>query len=270
MRPFVLPLSILAALGLGAAPALAWRESLDTPRGLATVEGDPGMDASLRLMVGGRQLFETQDWYEIWPEAVLGNWLLLAVSEGGTACEVEWMWVELDSGATSPVFGTCGMVEGVSRSADGSPTATLYAYDLDWPRSNFVFDGTTVAEVPLPQEPAAVPPGAPADDWLGRYPYELFMASDWKGPLTRLLGKAGYDQAQEAFGQSVPFEVQGDWVAASACMVHACTALAGAIAIHRGDGRILVAMRPEGGPGQLFGEPGGPLPPALQEVMAGN
>jgi hypothetical protein len=266
MLPFVIPLSV-ALLGLSAAPALAWNESLLTPQGLATVEGDPGTDAPLRLMVGGRELLRIEDWYESWPEAVVGNWLLLAVSEGGTACPMEWMWVELDSGALSPVFGNCASLDSAREAPDGALVARLYSYDLDWPKSDFVFDGTAVVEVPLPQEPAPFPPGAPADDWVGRYSYELFMASDWKGPLSRLLGKDGYDEAQEAFARSSPFEVQGDWVAASACMMHACMMLQGAVAIHRGDGRVLVEILAEGEPPRLYGQPDGPLPPAIEEIM---
>lgn len=254
--------------GLVATPGLAWQETLETPRGLARVEGERGGNDDLRLIVGERELYRTGEWLDIWPEAVAGDWLLFGLTEGGSACGMMWAWVHLDSGVASEVFGTCGMVDGVSARGDGIVTASLHSYDPDWPISDFVFDGEAVVEVPRPQRPAAVPPGSPADDWIGRYPYELFRASDWRGPLSELLGKDGYAEAQSGFGQVVAFEVEGDWVAASGCMSHACTGMQAAIAIHRGDGRILVALLPYGELPRLYGEPRGPLPPSVEEIMS--
>jgi hypothetical protein len=269
MRPFrPLRAAVAVALGLAASPALSCQEALDTPRGLARAEGERGSEEPLRLVVGERELYRTEEWLDIWPEAVAGDWLLLGLTEGGTACGMMWAWVHLDSGAASEVFGTCGMVEGVSVRGDGIVTARAHSYDPDWPMSDFVFDGSEVVEIPRPQAPAAVPPGAPADEWIGRAPFELFRASDWRGPLSELMGKESYDEAQSAFGQVVAFEAQGDWVAASGCMAHACLQMQGAIAIHRGDGRILVALLPHGEPPRLYGEPRGPLPPSVEEIMS--
>ena len=239
----VVRLSLFAAclaLSLVATPGLAWQETLETPRGLARVEGERGGDDDLRLIVGERELYRTGEWMDIWPEAVAGDWLLFGLTEGGSACGMMWAWVHLDSGAASEVFGTCGMVDGVSARGDGIVTASLHSYDPDWPISDFVFDGESVVEVPRPQRPAAVPPGSPADDWIGRYPYELFRASDWRGPLSVLLGKGGYAPAQSGCGQVVVLEVERVWGAAAGWGGHGFNGIDVAVALHGNDGRILL------------------------------
>ncbi len=261
-------LSFLPLLAALSGPALAWNETLETPFGVARAEGDYLANEPRRLLVGEREVFRTEDWYSLWPQAVVGDWLLAGVSEGGSQCLAQWMWIDLATGAQSEVFGTCAMVEEVRAEPDGSLTVAMYSFDPDVPVSNFVFDGSVVTEFRDGQKPAAVPPGAPADDLVGRYPHELFHASDWRRPLVELLGPEGYDLGQEAFGRAGPFEVEGDWVVAWGCMLHACALLEGRIAIHRGDGRILVALAEEKELPVLWGEPGGAMPPTVAELMA--
>lgn len=265
--PTLLLAALLPVALAVASPAAAWKESLETPEGLARVEGDSREGEPLRLLLSERELWRTEDWLRIWPEAVAGDWLLVGVTQGGTACPIEWIWIHRASGAASEVFGTCAMAREVRVEPDESLSVLMSSYDPDEPVSRFAFDGATIREFRQGQEPAAVPPGAPADDWVGRWPYELFVASDWRGPLIALLGEEGYDEAQAAFGQVGPFEVEGDWVAAWGCIMHACPMLEGRIAIHRGDGRIIVALAEIDAAPRLYGDPRGPLPPTVAELM---
>lgn len=263
MRP------ILAAFVVAAAPALA-QEPVETPLGPTRVEGEAFSEEGLRLLVGDRELLRSTDDMSIWAEASVGDLLLVGLASGGTACAVLWRWVDVRTGEATEPFGTCADVAEVREAEDGTAVVTMGSPDPDFPRSDFVFDGAAVVEVPLPQEPAALPPDAPADGWVGRFAYEPFVASDWRAPLVALLGETGYDLAQEAFGIAGPFEAQGKWVTGWGCMAHACDILEGALAIHREDGRLLVAISEEGEPPRLWGEPEGPLPPMLAEIMAGD
>jgi hypothetical protein len=62
-------------------------------------------------------------------------------------------------------------------------------------------------------------------------------------------------------------EAEGGWVAGAG--FDRLTGGQGAIAISRDDGRLLVAVREaEGAAPRLWGDPRGPLPPAVAEVMA--
>lgn len=261
--------ALAVALALAASSALAQDGPVETPLGPARVEGEAFSDEGLRLIVGDRELLRSTEDMAIWPAAVVGNLLLVGLASGGTACAAQWRWVNLRTGAATEPFGTCSDSAEVSAVEEDRVVVTMPSWNPDFPRSDFVYNGATMTEVPLPQEPAAVPPGTPGDAWIGRYPYEIFVASDWRGPLVALLGAEGYDLAQEAFGIAGPFEAQGEWVAGWGCMAHACGVLGGAVAIHRGDGRLLVAIAGEEEPPRLWGDPQGPLPPMLAEAMAG-
>ncbi len=116
--PVLLSLSLLS--GLPAGSVLAWNETLDTPEGVVRVDGDGAEMEPLTLFVGDRALWRTEDWLRIWPEQVVGDWLLVGLTQGGTACPMEWMWIDLKTGALSEVFGTCGMAEEVREEPDGS------------------------------------------------------------------------------------------------------------------------------------------------------
>ena len=53
-------------------------------------------------------------------------------------------------------------------------------------------------------------------------------------------------------------------------MAHACGEAWGAVAIHRVDGRLLVALARWGEVPRLWGDPDGPLPAPVAHVMAGQ
>lgn len=257
-----------AALG-AATPAGAEIEEARTPQGVARVEGVP--QGLYRLVVGGRTALAVDEFPVLWIEAQAGSLLLVGLSEGGTACPALWTWVDAgDPGfRRSETFGTCSdLVESVTHDSE-TVTVTLGSSDDDHPFSAFTWDGRgAVVEAPQGQPPSGAPPGGDPRAWVGRLPFELVRTSDWRPALVALMGEEGYDRAQEAIGSASPMEVQGKWVAGAG--FDRLSGGSGAVAISLDDGRLLVALRDaEGAPPQLWGDPRGPLPPAVAEVVAG-
>lgn len=264
--PFRLAWPLLAL----AAPAWADLASVETPQGPARVEGDP-TDGGERLMVGDRVAFASAEEPYLWIEASRGTLLLVGIATGGTACGAEWIWLDAaDPGfRATERFGTCADAVTVTSDAE-TVTVSMASSDPDHPTSDFVWDGKgPVREVPRGQEASASPPEAGADPWVGRYPYELMRAADWRGPLVDLLGEDGYAAAQAAIDSASPMAVEGGWVAGSGFERNA--GASGAVAIARDDGRLLVAVRsgPDAEP-RLWGDPRGDLPASIAAVMAGT
>lgn len=269
MRVARLSPSLLAVLAL-AAPALAQEEPVQTPLGPTRVEGEAFSEEGLRLFVGDRELLRSTDDMALWAEAVVGDLLLVGLASGGTACEALWQWVDVRSGAASERFGTCSGAAEVTVAENGTVVVSMPGWDLDHPTSDFLYDGVAIVEVPGGQEPAELPPGTAGDAWVGHYGWELFMASDWRGPLVALLGEEAYDQGQAAFTTATPMGVEGDWVVGTGCVKHACDILEGAVAVHRKDGRVLVALSEEGEHGYrswVWGDGGDPLPPTVAAML---
>jgi hypothetical protein len=257
-------------LALVATPALAEIGIVPTPSGLARIEGER-LGEGEALWVGEAEVIPGDGVSVLWIEEQVRDLLLVGRSDGGTLCAAEWMWVHTERGGlrASEPFGTCSDLLTVTDGPVGV-TVSMPSHDADWPVVDFVYDGVAVREVPQGQRRSGSPPEAGALAWVGRHPWELFRASDWRGPLVALLGKEGYREAQEAIGSARPMEAEGDWVAGRGCMANGCGAAWGAVAIHRGDGRLLVALGGWEREPRLWGDPKGPLPPTVAEVMAGR
>lgn len=258
----------VTVLALLATPAPAEIETAPTASGLARIEGDP-FEGGERLIVGDRVALEAPTFPWLWIEAQVGDLLLVGMSSGGSACAAEWVWVHAEKPdlRLSEPFGTCSDLATVMADEE-TVTVSMPSSDADFPVVDFVYDGETVQEVARGQQPSGAPPEAGADAWVGRYPYDLFRSSDWREPLVALMGEKGYSWAQEAIGSASPMEVHGDWVVGEGCMAHACGEAWGAAAIHREDGRLLVALGRWGETPRLWGDPGGPLPAPIAHVMA--
>jgi hypothetical protein len=260
-------------LCLSASTAIAQPELVQTPLGPTRVEGERFTDGGLRLYVGDRELIQTEEDAYLWAEAIEGDLLLVGLGSGGTACPEMWQWVNIRTGETSERFGTCLAAAEVSATDKGEITVSMPSWDFDFPTWDYVYDGTTVTEVKRGQEPAELPPSTPADAWIGHYGSEMFKASDWREPLIRLMGEDAYSEAQAAFTTSNAMEVEGDWVVGTGCVVHACDIIEGVVAMHRTDGRVLVALSYEGQAGFMawvWGDQNDTLPPTVIELLAEN
>lgn len=146
-------------------------------------------------------------------------------------------------------------------------TVTMASGDADFPRSAFVYDGKgPVREERLPQEPSGAPPAMGAEAWVGRYPFDLFTSSDWRGPLVALMGAEGYAAAQAGMATASPMAVDGDWVAGSGFEPNSGQQTA--VALSRVDGRLLVAVRAPDGSPRMWGDARGPLPAEIAATLA--
>ena len=101
---------------------------------------------------------------------------------------------------------------------------------------------------------------------MTRYAYDLLRTTDWRGPMIELMGEEGYALAQDSIVSSSEMQVSGEWVEGTGFSRE--TGGMGAVALSREDGRLLVAI--VAGPGvspQLWGDPRGPLPEQVRQVM---
>ena len=254
-------------LALLAGPAGAQVASVDTPQGVARVEGDPA-EGGQWLSVGGARAYGLADFPYLWIEGSAGALILVGLSEGGTACPSLYAWVDASRPGfpATDTFGTCGSADGIAQDG-GTVSVRIGSGDAERPWSLFTWDGKgAVTETPLGQEPSGSPPGAGPEAWVGRYAFDLFRSSDWRGPMVALLGEEGYRAAQGAIQTASPMERQGAWVVGSGFDPLSGGDVGGAVALGE-DGRVLVALYGQGAP-VLYGDPGGPLPPGVAEAMA--
>jgi hypothetical protein len=260
----------LACLG-GAAQAemLDHLDRVETPVGpVLVVSNEDGY--SQRVIIGEQSFLDDGDYRFVSIRAREGSLYLLELSTGGNGCAAEYAWLHAVPGDVrlSPVFGNCSDLAEVSADAE-TVTVTLPALDAATGRTAFVYDGQTVTERPAGQTAADVAPGAGADALVGTYPFDLFRTADWRAPLVALLGEAAYAQTGTLFELAAPMEIEGDWVTGSGCVKFACSDRTAAVAVHRRDGRILVALR-DGLLVGIYGDPGGDLPPAIARVLQGT
>ena len=266
----------LAVAGLAltlAAPVRA--EMLDYPDRVDTAVGPLQVVADATgwgemVAIDGRVFLADAGYMFVNIRAREGALFLLELGIGGNGCAAEYAWLHAVPGDVrlSPVFGNCSDLATVSADAE-TVTVTLPAPDAATGQTAFVYDGRTVTERPAGQAAAAIGPGAGADALVGTYPFDLFRTADWREPLVALLGQPAYAQIGNLFELAGPMEIDGDWVTGSGCVKFDCSNRVAAIAIHRRDGRILVALR-DGLLVDLFGDPGGDLPTALADVLRGT
>jgi hypothetical protein len=240
---------------------------LETPGG--TVDVVDGPDGFTRyLTVGDRRFFEEDEYAFVQVEEQVGSLLLVTLSQGGNACPAQYVWLHTDADdvRVSETFGTCSDTFEVSSDAE-TLTVTLPSLDATEGFVAFDYDGNQITERVVGQEASISGPDAGAEPWIGQYPHDLFRASDWRGPLVALMGEEAYARAGATIELSGPMEAEGDWVAGAGCVKIGCETVRGAVAIHRGDGRLLVALRtPEAGL-EVYGDEPGELPPSVQDVI---
>jgi hypothetical protein len=201
---------------LPAAPLRAEVARVDTPQGLARVEGGAA-EGGQRLVVGDRVALAAEEFPVLWIEAERGSLLPVGLGSGGTACPALWTWLDAgDPGfRRTEAFGTCSDLAAVTSDA-GTVTVTLPSLDGNRPGSAFVWDGKgEVVEVPQGQEPSGMEPGDP-DAWVGGCALDLFRASDRRGQLESMMGPEAYREAQEVGGLCAPMERRGEWVVGTA------------------------------------------------------
>jgi hypothetical protein len=165
-------------------------------------------------------------------------------------------------------FGTCADVYEITSDAE-TVTVTM-AGAPGQGRSAFVWDGKgPIVEQKLGMEATGLTPDMGVGAWVGRHPYDLMTAPEWAGVFTVLMGGAALQRVQAGIAISSGMEMQGDWLVGQGCMPHACDAVVSAVAVHAGDGRVLVVSYWEQGKGaQVWGDAAAGVPPVIAGAMA--
>ena len=268
MRAFTLSLAAVLAAAVAATPLSADPVTgpFDSPAGLVRMVST-GDGFSQALQVGDATLFADGQYRFVTPIDRRGALVLVELASGGNACAAEYAWVHLDPKGprATELFGTCSDLPVVSSDAE-TVTVRLPSSDPAEGFIDFVYDGRAIREVVSGQQALGAGPEQGGLPWVGRFPFELFRASDWRPLFLGLLGPADYEVAGYAFGLATPMEREGDWVVGEGCQEGACQIAYGAVALHVSDGRVLVALNSGEGP-RLYGVADGPLPTALSRVM---
>gem|GEM_PF-1949094 len=264
-------LNFVAACWAGAAQAQSVAEDVDVQSAAGLIEIVDSSDGGSReVRVGAQRFFTDGDFWHVGLEAQLGDLYLVSLGSAGTACATSYAWINVQGGTASvtDVFGNCRDLVNVSHDAE-TVMVTLPSSSAHEGFVAFVYDGKTFEEVVLGQEASGI--GRAAEDWIGRYPFEVMRDADWRTSLIELMDEDGYRLAGEVIDSSSPFEVQGDWVAGfgfnSRMAGHARGHARGAIALSRNGERVVVAIRTEEGGLQTWGDLSGTMPEAIESVL---
>lgn len=256
---------------LCAAPALAQDidqelDRIDTISGPAVLRR-VGPDVVLEI-AGQRFVAEGMTYAAF--DQPLGDVRLVRFSAGGTACPALYAWLDPRPGSVrlTDLFGTCADLPVVGWTADAA-VVTLPSLVAGEGKVDFVWDGKglEVAEVPQGLAEAGLPPGGPAEAWVGRWSQDLLDAAEWQGPLQAMLGASALEDLRRMVsGPGYPFEVQGDWVVSQTCQAHNCGDTTAIVALRRADGALLVALWENGQGTRVFGDSSGAVPAGVTEL----
>ncbi|GGD45773.1 hypothetical protein [Sinisalibacter lacisalsi] len=133
MRRLILFLALILA-----APATAF----DTRAGpLEIVEGASGERA---LVAGGEVIALPTQPFLAFLEEQFGDWVLILVSQGGNACNGQYVWFHAAPGDLrfSPDFGTCAQANEVRARDDGVLAVTMPRVEPGRPPVTYLWDGT--------------------------------------------------------------------------------------------------------------------------------
>ncbi|HLS69258.1 MAG TPA: hypothetical protein VK035_07935 [Kiloniellales bacterium] len=201
----------------------------------------------------------------------VGDLVLVTYSTGGNLCPAQFVWLNTAPGSVglSKTFGTCS--EGAEVSRDGKfVTVTMQSSNASVGMVAFDYDGERITERMLGLESSDVAKAAAGNPeaWIGESLHEFLRAAENEAQLISALGWDALDELRHStVVGSERLESDGDWITGSGCRPHMCNTDYGALAIHRQTGSLLAALKSSGEKPRLVGEPLGPLPNAIREVM---
>lgn len=259
---------------LAGAPLHAELAQVDTPSGLARVEGSAIGDDIQRLAIGDQVALALNPegaQQRVWIEAEVGTLLLVGLASRGNGCFTEYVWIHTapeDGLRTSDLFGTCGADLAITYDSE-TVTVAMNSPNPDEGRLEYVYDGRDLRERVLGMQASGSGPEASARNWIGRAPSELFAAAEWRAPLVALIGQEAYDEAQDIMdlydGQGM--QLSEGWVAGLSVGNRDSSGSWGVVAIHDDDRRLLVVLKAPGEAPRLWGDVRGPLPaPVVQAI----
>ena len=124
----------------------------------------------------------------------------------------------------------------------------------------------TVIVEALPRGQAS-PNSANLENYVGKYPSELFRkVPAIKTRLRQLLG-ANYKAFTDRMQVETPFEKDGDVLVTRGCMAHSCTIEEAILAVDMNDGSVYVALKMNSRISRTFPSNRSQLPDALKRAM---
>lgn len=249
-----------------AAPAFS-DARIDTASGPAVLT-ESGIDT--RLTLGGQEfLLEGVRFAGFDHQA--GDWLLVLLPTGGTACPAMFAWVNTAPGhvALGPSFGTCSDLAEVTE-AGGTLTVTMPSLDPTKGPAAFHWDGAAITEEQLAIPPSGLGPELGVAPWQGRYAHEFLTAPEWREPLLALMGDSDLTTAQTAAGMSDDFAPEDGWLVSKGCAPQQCDTLQTAVALRLSDNAVLVALWQAGQGGQVYGDLSKGVPRSISDLVPEN
>ncbi len=197
-----------------------------------------------------------------------GALYLLEVSEGGNGCGALYTWLHTEDGAprVTQEFGTCASYFDIGSDSE-TVSASMWSTTKPADLVGFVYDGSVMREVTLDPPAGRVAPDDDLEVLLGTHPIAIFRAAEWRPVLRALLGQ-DFAEAAEIFDLSHGFEHKGAWIAAQADMSPRRGQGRALLAVHRTDGRVVVAWRAAEAIPVIRGTPDAPLNDLISEVFA--
>lgn len=256
-----------SAFAVLASPVMA-EEVYDSPSGSVRMAE---LDGQKAVAVGG-ELLPLGTFSRAYFHARVRDYFLIQYSTGGSACPVEWVWLNTAPGSVG-LSESFGCSEWAEVDFDGKiMTVTMESLNSSEGEVAYDFDGHSITRrvVGLKSNEVAQAAGDDLNAWVGEYAYYYVNAPENEDKLIKALGWNDLDQVRRSITvSSTPFEVDGDWIVGRGCRPHSCDSHRAAFAIHRSTGSYLVALM-ENKKSRLIGEPIGPLPTHVRAVMTGN
>lgn len=269
MKPILFRLAIavsLVAIPLAASAA----DTMPSPSGEVAIVG--GEYETKSVTVGG-QAFDLGDLRADLVERV-GNLVLIAIYTGGTACPATFAWLDTTPGSVkiTDSFGTCSDYYELSHDSE-TVTLTMPSFRASQGQVAFIYDGHAVKERTLGLESSETARQAEgdADAWIGESPYEYLTAQETEPYLISIFGWEELDQLRNTLvvGDQ-EMVVDGDWIVGRGCRPHMCNTDFAVLALHRGTGTPVAAIKQDGRAARLLGEPPVALPVAIRDVLVSN
>ncbi|SFD69593.1 hypothetical protein SAMN04488523_102104 [Sulfitobacter brevis] len=201
----------------------------------------------------------------------IGNLILVAIYSGGTGCPAEFAWLNTTPGKVglSETFGTCADVPEVSYDAE-TVTVTMNSFDASEGLVAFVYDGEQIERRSLGLVSSDIARTSKGDvnAWIGESPYEYLTAPEHEAEM---IANVGWDVLDELRNTMIigsqEMIVEGNWIVGSGCQPHMCNTDFAAMALHRGSGNFIAAIKRDGVVPRLIGKPPEALPVTIRKVM---
>lgn len=270
MRPTIAFTAAVVAAITAPAYCETVADRFDSASGRVEIVGGPSEKKSVAV---GPKILPLEDYYASFRERA-GNLILIETSSGGFACASMFVWLDTTPGRVrlSEPFGTCSDSAEVTDNG-ASVRVTMPAGNGSAGFVAFDYDGSVVTERLLGLRSSAVAKranGIPTA-WIGQSPYEYVTAPENEANLIDLIGWDDLDALRNSIVVgSQKMTVDGDWIVGSGCRPHVCNTDFAAIALHKGTGSFVAAIKKDGERPKLLGKPTSALPADVRRVMTAS